>query len=80
MAPLPAEFAATSENAPIDAIIIGAGPAGVVSLRNLLKVNLNAISIEDICRWWIVDRPYSRLFVVAGPACRLGIAWCSMRQ
>lgn len=68
MAPLPAEFAATSENAPIDAIIIGAGPAGVVSLRNLLKVNLNAISIERqsaVGGLWINHTPaYSSLQVL----------------
>ena len=46
MAAVPAPFAATSQESPIDAIVIQAGPAGVVWLRNLLKVNLSAISIE----------------------------------
>jgi hypothetical protein len=46
MAALPAAMYATTAAAPIDAIIIGAGPAGVVSLRNLLRVQLNAICIE----------------------------------
>jgi hypothetical protein len=68
MAALPAEFAVTSENMPIDAIIIGAGPAGVVSLRNLLKVNLNAISIERqpaVGGLWIDHTPaYSSLQVL----------------
>jgi cation diffusion facilitator CzcD-associated flavoprotein CzcO len=68
MAALPAKFAATSENTPIDAIIIGAGPAGVVSLRNLLKVNLNAISIERqsaVGGLWIDHTPaYSSLQVL----------------
>jgi NADPH-dependent 2,4-dienoyl-CoA reductase/sulfur reductase-like enzyme len=68
MSALPAEFSATSENAPIDAIIIGAGPGGVVSLRNLLKVNLNAIAIERqpaVGGLWIDHTPsYSSLQVL----------------
>ena len=68
MAALPAEFAATSQDSPIDAIVIGAGPAGVVSLRNLLKVNLNAISIErqsGVGGLWIDHTPpYSSLQVL----------------
>ncbi len=68
MAALPANFAATSRDSPIDAIVIGAGPAGVVSLRNLLKVNLNAISIERqsaVGGLWIDHTPaYSSLQVL----------------
>ena len=68
MAALPAEFTATSEHEPIDAVIIGAGPAGVVSLRNLLKVNLNAISIERqsaVGGLWVNHAPaYSSLQVL----------------
>jgi NADPH-dependent 2,4-dienoyl-CoA reductase/sulfur reductase-like enzyme len=68
MAALPREFAATSENSPIDAVVIGAGPAGVVSLRNLLKVNLNAIAIERqsaVGGLWIDHTPaYSSLQVL----------------
>jgi len=68
MAALPAQYAATSQESPIDAILIGAGPAGVVSLRNLLKVNLNAISIERqsaVGGLWIDHTPaYSSLQVL----------------
>ena len=68
MAALPAQFTATSQESPIDAIVIGAGPAGVVSLRNLLKVNLNAISIERqsaVGGLWINHTPaYSSLQVL----------------
>ena len=68
MAALPREFVATSENSPIDAVVIGAGPAGVVSLRNLLKVNLNAIAIERqsaVGGLWIDHTPaYSSLQVL----------------
>src|SRR5436305_11148040 len=62
------EFRNTSETSPIDAIVIGAGPAGVVSLRNLLKANLNAISIErqsEVGGLWIDHAPaYSSLQVL----------------
>ena len=68
MAALPTKFVATSENSPIDAVVIGAGPAGVVSLRNLLKVKLNAIAIERQSRvggLWIDHTPaYSSLQVL----------------
>jgi cation diffusion facilitator CzcD-associated flavoprotein CzcO len=68
MAALPAEFAATTPTSPIDAIVIGAGPAGVVSLRNLLKEGLNAISIERqsaVGGLWIDHTPaYSSLQVL----------------
>lgn len=68
MAALPAQFTATSQESPIDAIVIGAGPAGVVSLRNLLKVNLDAISIERqaaVGGLWINHTPaYSSLQVL----------------
>lgn len=46
MVALKAQFASTTETSPLDAVIVGAGPAGVVSLRNLLRHNLNVISIE----------------------------------
>jgi dimethylaniline monooxygenase (N-oxide forming) len=46
MSAIPAKYAASTEANPLDAVVIGAGPAGVVSLRNLLKQGLNAISIE----------------------------------
>lgn len=68
MAALQAEYHSTSESSPIDAIVIGAGPAGVVSLRNLLKVNLNAICIERqsaVGGLWINHTPaYSSLQVL----------------
>jgi hypothetical protein len=68
MAALPAEYTATTASSPIDAIVIGAGPAGVVSLRNLLKVGLNAISIERqsaVGGLWIDHTPaYSSLQVL----------------
>jgi Flavin-binding monooxygenase-like len=48
--------------------VIGAGPAGVVSLRNLLKVNLNAICVERqsaVGGLWIDHTPaYSSLQVL----------------
>jgi cation diffusion facilitator CzcD-associated flavoprotein CzcO len=68
MAALPAPYIGTTEQSPIDAIVIGAGPVGVVSLRNLLKVNLNAISIERqsaVGGLWINHTPaYSSLQVL----------------
>jgi cation diffusion facilitator CzcD-associated flavoprotein CzcO len=68
MAALPAEYTATTPTSPIDAIIIGAGPAGVVSLRNLLKYKLKAISIERqsaVGGLWIDHTPaYSSLQVL----------------
>lgn len=68
MAALPPSYTGTTEHSPIDAIVIGAGPAGVVSLRNLLKVNLNAISIERqsaVGGLWIDHTPsYSSLQVL----------------
>ena len=69
MAALPLDLAATtSERKPIDAVVIGAGPAGVVSLRNLLKVKLNAIAIErqsSVGGLWIDHIPaYSSLQVL----------------
>lgn len=68
MAALPAEYAATTFTSPIDAIVIGAGPAGVVSLRNLLKAGLNVISIERqsaVGGLWINHTPaYSSLQVL----------------
>jgi len=68
MAALSAMYPACSEQNPLDAIIIGAGPAGVVCLRNLLKVNLNAISIERqsaVGGLWVNHTPsYSSLQVL----------------
>jgi Flavin-binding monooxygenase-like len=68
MAALPAIYTTSSEQYPIDALVIGAGPAGVVSLRNLLKVNLNAIAIERqsaVGGLWIDHTPsYSSLQVL----------------
>jgi hypothetical protein len=68
MSSLPPEFRKTTETEPIDAIIIGAGPVGVVSLRNLLKVHLNAISVERqsaVGGLWIDHTPaYSSLQVL----------------
>jgi hypothetical protein len=46
MTGLPARYTSTTETSPLDAVVIGAGPAGVVSLRNLLIRGLDAISIE----------------------------------
>jgi len=78
MAGLPAEYHSTSESAPIDAIVIGAGPAGVVSLRNLLKVNLNAICIERqsaVGGLWINHTPaYSSLQVLRADWALHGVA------
>jgi dimethylaniline monooxygenase (N-oxide forming) len=68
MSALPSELIATSHERPLDAIVIGAGPAGVVSLRNLLKAGLNAISIERqaaVGGLWIDHTPaYSSLQVL----------------
>lgn len=68
MAALPAMYTTCSEQDPLDAVVIGAGPAGVVSLRNLLKVKLNAISIERqsaVGGLWIDHTPsYSSLQVL----------------
>src|SRR5271156_6140977 len=68
MAALSTEYTMTDETSPIDAIVIGAGPAGVVSLRNLLKVKLNAIAIERqsaVGGLWIEHTPaYSSLQVL----------------
>jgi len=68
MAALPTEYQYTTPESPLDAIVIGAGPAGVVSLRNLRKVNLNAIAIErqsSVGGLWINHTPaYSSLQVL----------------
>jgi cation diffusion facilitator CzcD-associated flavoprotein CzcO len=68
MATVSTEYTKTDETCPIDAIVIGAGPAGVVSLRNLLKVKLNVISIERqsaVGGLWIDHTPeYSSLQVL----------------
>jgi hypothetical protein len=68
MSALPAQFVNTSEQRPLDAIVIGAGPAGVVSLRNLLRAGLNAISFERqsaVGGLWIDHTPaYSSLQVL----------------
>ena len=68
MAALPAEYTATTPSTPIDAIVIGAGPAGVVTLRNLLKDRLKAIAIErqsGVGGLWIDHTPaYSSLQVL----------------
>ena len=68
MPAIPADFVPTTEQQPLDAIVIGAGPAGVVSLRNLLKAGLKAISIERqfaVGGLWINHTPsYSSLQVL----------------
>jgi len=65
---LPLAICSTMPNTPIDAIVIGAGPAGVVSLRNLWKDNLNVICIERQSRvggLWVNHTPgYSSLQVL----------------
>jgi hypothetical protein len=78
MASFPAEYHSTSESTPIDAIVIGAGPAGVVSTRNLLKAKLNAICIErqsGVGGLWINHTPaYSSLQVLRADWALHGVA------
>jgi cation diffusion facilitator CzcD-associated flavoprotein CzcO len=68
MAAPPFQYTASTESTPLDAVIIGAGPAGVVSLRNLLRAQLNAIAIErqpGVGGLWLNHTPdYSSLQVL----------------